>query len=179
MSKSKKNTIDPEKIIEMYGADSARLFILSDSPPEKDVQWSDEGIASSYKFIQKLWSLNEKVIHEIEKNHEEDEGKDLIKFTNKYLKKMTDGLNAFSYNILIANLHEMQNFFYKELNKKYTKKTLTENISKILVTMIPIIPHLANECLKRLNYNVTEWPEYNESLSVSYTHLTLPTNREV
>ena len=124
MSKSKKNTIDPEKIIEMYGADSARLFILSDSPPEKDVQWSDEGIASSYKFIQKLWSLNEKVIHEIEQNHEEDEGKDLIKFTNKYLKKMTDALNAFSYNILIANLHEMQNFFNKELIKKYTKKNI-------------------------------------------------------
>ena len=166
MSKSKKNTIDPEKIIEMYGADSARLFILSDSPPEKDVQWSDEGIASSYKFIQKLWSLNEKVIHEIEQNHEEDEGKDLIKFTNKYLKKMTDALNAFSYNILIANLHEMLNFFNKELNKKYTKKTLTENFSKILVTMIPIIPHLANECLKRINYNVIEWPEYDETLLV-------------
>ena len=166
MSKSKKNTIDPEKIIEMYGADSARLFILSDSPPEKDVQWSDEGIASSYKFIQKLWSLNEKVIHEIEQNHEEDEGKDLIKFTNKYLKKMTDALNAFSYNILIANLHEMQNFFNKELIKKYTKKTLTENFSKILVTMIPIIPHLANECLKRINYNVFEWPEYDETLLV-------------
>ena len=53
-----KNTIDPENIISNYGADSARLFILSDSPPEKDVQWSEEGIVSSYKFIQKLWSLN-------------------------------------------------------------------------------------------------------------------------
>ena len=79
---------------------------------------------------------------------------------------MTDALNAFSYNILIANLHEMQNFFYKELNKKYTKKTLTENFTKILVTMIPIIPHLANECLKKLNYNVTEWPAYNEKLLI-------------
>ena len=58
MSKSKKNTVDPEEIIQNYGADSVRLFILSDSPPEKDVQWSDEGIASSYKFIQKLWNLN-------------------------------------------------------------------------------------------------------------------------
>ena len=58
MSKSKKNTIDPEKIINNYGADAVRLFILSDSPPEKDVQWSEEGIASSYKFIQKLWNLN-------------------------------------------------------------------------------------------------------------------------
>ncbi len=166
MSKSKKNTIDPEKIIEMYGADSARLFILSDSPPEKDVQWSDEGIASSYKFIQKLWSLNEKVINEIQKNHERDEGKNLIKFTNKYLKKMTDGLNNFSYNILVANLHEMQNFFSKELDKKYTKKTLIENFSKILVTMLPIIPHLANECLKKINYNITGWPKYDETLLV-------------
>ena len=166
MSKSKKNTIDPEKIIEMYGADSARLFILSDSPPEKDVQWSDEGIASSYKFIQKLWSLNERVIKEIKRDHKEDEGNNLIKFTNKYLKKMTDSLNNFSYNILIANLHEMQNFFSKELSKKYTKKTLTENFSKILVTMLPIVPHLANECLKRINYNVTEWPRYDEKLLV-------------
>ena len=58
MSKSKKNTIDPEKIIKDFGADSVRLFILSDSPPEKDVQWSDEGITASYKFIQKLWTLN-------------------------------------------------------------------------------------------------------------------------
>ena len=56
MSKSKKNTIDPEKIIEIYGADAVRLFILSDSPPEKDVQWSEEGMNSSFKFIQKLWN---------------------------------------------------------------------------------------------------------------------------
>ena len=57
MSKSKKNTIDPEKIILNYGADAVRLFILSDSPPEKDVQWSDQGMQASYKFIQKLWLL--------------------------------------------------------------------------------------------------------------------------
>ena len=166
MSKSKKNTIDPEKIIEMYGADSARLFILSDSPPEKDVQWSDEGIASSYKFVQKLWTLNERIIREMEQNHKKDEGNDLIKFTNKYLKKMTDSLNNFSYNILIANLHEMQNFFSKEIDRKYTKKTLSENFSKILITMVPIIPHLANECLKKINYNVVKWPEYDETLLV-------------
>ena len=67
MSKSKKNTIDPEDIISAYGADAARLFILSDSPPEKDVQWSEEGIASSFKFLQKLWNLNLKVKEEIDK----------------------------------------------------------------------------------------------------------------
>ena len=63
MSKSKKNTIDPEKIIQDYGADAVRLFILSDSPPEKDVQWSEEGIISSSKFIQKLWTLHLSLIH--------------------------------------------------------------------------------------------------------------------
>ena len=62
MSKSKKNTIDPEKIINIYGADAVRFFILSDSPPEKDVQWSDAGISSSFKFVQKFWSMHEKII---------------------------------------------------------------------------------------------------------------------
>ena len=61
MSKSKKNVIDPEFIIKNYGADSVRLFILSDSPPEKDVQWSEQGMISSYKFIQKLWSLHKEI----------------------------------------------------------------------------------------------------------------------
>ena len=79
MSKSKKNTIDPENIISNYGADAARLFILSDSPPEKDVQWSEEGIASSYKFIQKLWNLNSKILEEIKKDHNKDEDDEQLK----------------------------------------------------------------------------------------------------
>ena len=61
MSKSKKNTIDPEKIIENFGADSVRLFILSDSPPEKDVQWSENGMSSAFKYVQKFWLMNEKI----------------------------------------------------------------------------------------------------------------------
>ena len=65
MSKSKKNTIDPENIIENYGADAVRLFILSDSPPEKDVQWSNQGMTASYKFVQKLWLLHQKIKNKI------------------------------------------------------------------------------------------------------------------
>ena len=68
MSKSKKNTIDPENIIKNYGADSVRLFILSDSPPEKDVQWSDQGMLASFKFVQKLWTLNSKILDKIKDN---------------------------------------------------------------------------------------------------------------
>ena len=108
MSKSKKNTIDPEKIIiENYGADAARLFILSDSPPEKDVQWSDEGINSSYKFIQKLWNLNQKILEEILKNHKKDNMKKLKNIQINFKKNVTDNLENFSYNKIIANLHEM------------------------------------------------------------------------
>ena len=163
MSKSKKNIIDPEKIIQNYGADAARLFILSDSPPEKDVQWSDEGIASSYKFIQKLWSLNQKIILEISKNHEFDSSENLEKYTNIYLKKMTDNLNSFSYNVLIANLHEMCTYLNKETNNMYTSKTLVNNYNKILITLLPIIPHFASECLELNQFNINqEWPEYDE-----------------
>ncbi len=165
MSKSKKNTIDPEKIIENYGADAARLFILSDSPPEKDVQWSDEGINSSYKFIQKLWLLNQKISLEISKNHDNDVGPNLTKYTNQYLKKMSDNLSSFSYNVLIANLHEMYSFLNKEIDKKYTKETIVENYSKILITMLPIIPHYASECLETNNFLIDRiWPSYNEEM---------------
>ena len=122
MSKSKRNTIDPEKIILDYGADAVRIFILSDSPPEKDVQWSDEGIKSSYKFVQKLWALNTKILGEIQKNNKNDVDKKINKYTNQFIKKITDNLNAFSYNIIVANLHEMHSFFNKEIVNGYTKK---------------------------------------------------------
>ena len=166
MSKSKKNTVDPEKIIEIYGADAARLFILSDSPPEKDVQWSEDGIASSHKFIQKLWSLNHKILEKISKNYEKDDDDEIIKFTNKFIKKMTENLKNFSYNILIANLHEMHNFFSKKLDKNYTKNTLQTNFEKILITMIPIIPHFANECLKNFDIKSIKWPVYDDTLLI-------------
>ena len=164
MSKSKKNIIDPENIIENYGADAARLFILSDSPPEKDVQWSDEGIASSYKFIQKLWSLNSKIMIEISKNHEINSSDRLDKFTNLYLKKMTDNLNSFSYNVLIAGIHEMCTFFNKEINYKYSKKTLMSNYNKVLITLLPIIPHFASECLEKNQFKLNQiWPSIDET----------------
>ena len=65
MSKSKRNTIDPEKIIDQYGADAVRFFILSDSPPEKDVQWSEQGMIAAYKFVQKFWILHKKITEKI------------------------------------------------------------------------------------------------------------------
>ena len=167
MSKSKKNTIDPEDIINNYGADSARLFILSDSPPEKDVQWSDEGISSSHKFIQKLWQLDQIIFEEIKKNHDKETKNNLTKYTNQYLKNMTENLKNFSYNKLIANLHEMYSFLSSEIKKKYSKKTIIENYSKILTTMMPIIPHFASECIEKNNFKIEKvWPSYDEKILI-------------
>ena len=151
MSKSKKNTIDPEKIIKDYGADSVRLFILSDSPPEKDVQWSDEGIKSSYKFLQKLWVLNQKIIDEIEANHSSNSNNDLDKLTNKFIKEITHNIENFSYNKIIANLHETYSALNKIISSKIEKSKLIENYKKILVAISPVIPHFSSECMEILD----------------------------
>ena len=164
MSKSKKNTIDPENIIKNYGADAARLFILSDSPPEKDVQWSEEGIISSYKFIQKLWNVNEKILNEIKKDNQKDTDQEIEKYTNKFLKRISNNLESFSYNKIIANLHEMYSFMNKQIDKPYTKNTLFENYKKILIAITPIIPHFSNECLNLINVKEFKWPKIDESM---------------
>ena len=166
MSKSKKNTIDPAEIIHKFGADSVRLFILSDSPPEKDVQWSDEGIEASYKFILKLWSLHNKIVINLEKNYEDNQEGKLVKITNRFVKEITNNLNKFSYNIAVANIHEVYSALNKELNVKHSKEILLENYRKILVCIMPIIPHFCSEALESLNTNDTKikWPSYNKEI---------------
>ncbi|MDA7703227.1 leucine--tRNA ligase [Candidatus Pelagibacter sp.] len=162
MSKSKKNTIDPEGIIKNYGADSVRLFILSDSPPEKDVQWSDQGMMASFKFIQKLWVLNSKILEKIKNNVNNGEGKDLTKFTNQLIHKITQNLEKFHYNVIIANFYEMYNFLNKEIEKPIKKGVLIENYKKILTLMSPFIPHFTSECLDNIEQSEISWPITNK-----------------
>ncbi len=165
MSKSKKNTIDPEKIINLYGADAVRLFILSDSPPEKDVQWSDQGMLSSYKFVQKLFTLNEK-IKSIKNNDKTKPSVELSKFINQYLLKIEKNLSNFSYNVIIANIHEAYAFLYQLSKKELNYENLTEDYIKFLVSISPVVPHLSSECLNQLNINKYEWPEINEEFLI-------------
>jgi len=165
MSKSKRNTIDPEEIIENYGSDAVRLFILSDSPPEKDVQWSDEGIMSSYKFIQKLWNLNLKIIEEIKKDHKKTENNNFEKYTNEFIKKVTENLDNFNYNKIVANIHELNSFLIKNLNKPINKETLTKNYIKILTVINPLIPHFSNECLSLIDTkDDIYWPPVDKKM---------------
>ena len=164
MSKSKKNTIDPEEIIKNFGADSVRLFILSDSPPEKDVQWSEQGMIASYKFMQKLWILHEKFKGKIKENVSSDNGEIAI-FTNKLIEKVNYNLERFHYNVIIANLYEAYNFFNLKLNENINSKNLLENYTKFLSIISPIIPHFASECLQDLRLNpFQKWPEVDKNL---------------
>ena len=165
MSKSKKNVIDPENIIKSYGADSVRLFILSDSPPEKDVQWSEQGMVSSYKFIQKLWILHTKIKKRLlnqEKNISIDIN--LNKFTNQLLNKVTSNLDTFSYNVIIAHMYETYNFLIKHIEKNISPKDLYENYIKILTMFSPIIPHFTSECLVDIGFKEKiVWPEIDKN----------------
>ena len=164
MSKSKKNTIDPEEIINDYGADAVRLFILSDSPPEKDVQWSDEGIKSSYKFMQKLWVLHQKIIIEIEANHPPSQNNNLEKITNKFLKEVTYNIENFSYNKIIANMHEAYSGLNKVMSNKIENVRLIENYKKVLIAISPVIPHFSSECMEMMKSSErVYWPKFDEN----------------
>ena len=168
MSKSKKNTIDPEKMINLYGADAVRLFILSDSPPEKDVQWSDTGMLASYKFLQKLFLLNEKIKQTV-KNPITENSDDLSKFINKYLSKVEKNLSDFHYNVIIANIHEACSFFNLMLKNEQNYKNLVTEYSKFLVSILPVVPHFSSECLEELNIKNFTWPKIEEKFLIEET----------
>ena len=159
MSKSKKNVVDPQIMIENYGADSVRIFILSDSPPEKDIQWSMRGMEASYKFVQKLWTLHRAMLEIFNIEPENIENEKINYFVNSIIFKVTGNLETFSYNVIIANLHEIYNFFNSEIKQKKNYKNLKASYVKILKIISPVIPHFSLECLSELNEsNELYWP---------------------
>ena len=163
MSKSKKNVIDPELIIQNYGADAVRLFILSDSPPEKDVQWSEQGMISSYKFIQKLWTLHNEIKIKIINEDRQIINEELEKFTNRLVAKFTNNLEKFNYNVIIANMYETYNFLINFIKENKDLKNLKENYQKILTCFNPIIPHFTSECYNELKDKADiSWPTYDK-----------------
>ena len=163
MSKSKKNTIDPETMIKLYGADAVRWFILSDSPPEKDVQWSDVGVVSASKFLQKIWNLNQLILNNKETNTiKKDEENFKIKIET-YIYKIDKAINNFQLNVAIAQFYEVYKYLNDSIKLKINKNILIQNLTKIMKLMIPFTPHIAFECLTNLNSKESNiWPEINE-----------------
>ena len=163
MSKSRKNIVDPEEMINIYGADSIRWFMLSDSPPERDVQWSLEGVSAAFKFIQKLWKLNNEILNKKESASKSGDIT-LQKAVNKTVYNVTKNLDNFQYNVVIANMHEIYNLIYDHvINNKTSTKTLKNEWGKVTMLLMPLAPHLAHECCEKINKKFY-WPEHDPKL---------------
>jgi leucyl-tRNA synthetase len=163
MSKSKKNVVDPDYIVSKYGADTARFFLLSDSPPERDLEWTDAGVEGSYKYLSKLHKsvIDVKDVTEIE-DHEPT-----LKVVHKTIKDVTELLDTFHFNKAIARIRELTNYLYSsELEKGIVKNGL-----KVVARLLnPITPHLSEELWQALGgeealINIL-WPSANDKFLV-------------
>ena len=175
MSKSKKNVVDPENIIDEYGADTARLFMLSDSPPERDINWSLSGINGAWKFTQKFWRTvsNCENIFNVNMQNKPDQFDQISisfrKKIHKYLKLITNSIENFQMNVAVAKIHEMNNeltsFIPDNESQKWAKK---EALNILLRIAEPMMPHLAEECWKQIGNSKSiievPWPLYDEAL---------------
>ena len=172
MSKSKGNTISPLEIIEEYGADTARLFILFAAPPERDLDWSDKGVEGCYKFLNRVYRLVDELEGVFENDKEFGEltkaDKELRAKTNSTLKKVTDDLSTkFGFNTAIAALMELVNdiYKYKELDNR-NDAVLREALETIVVILSPFAPHLGEELWDKIGKEGSifdiSWPKYDE-----------------
>ena len=184
MSKSKKNIVDPVSIIANYGADTARIFMLSDSPPERNLDWSNSGIEGSRKFIVKVWSFfnrlkfNEQNIDKAS-SFESDNSIHMKKQLHFCIEKVTKSLDNFQYNVAVASLREFANYFFTL--KSDVNNTLHEALSKWVIMISPLAPHLAEELWQLLGYkslvSQQKWPRYeNKFLTEENINLIIQIN---
>ena len=168
MSKSKKNIVDPDDIIKIYGSDSVRWFILSDSPPDRDIQWSDNGIQGAYKYIQKVWRTCEKISNYQKINENFD--KNFLVRVDILVKEISEYIEKFQMNVAVAKLYTFLNLINDEVEKLgVDKNSLTDVFKKYLIIISAFIPYVANECwekiTKKTDLTIQEWPKFNnESL---------------
>jgi leucyl-tRNA synthetase len=168
MSKSKKNIVDPDDIIKIYGSDAVRWFILSDSPPDRDVQWSDSGIQGAYKYIQKIFRTCEKISNYQKANENSD--KNFLTKVDILVKEISECVEKFQMNVAVAKLYTFLNLINDEIEKLgVDKNNLIDVFKKYLIIISAFIPYVANECwekiTKKTDLAIQEWPEFdNESL---------------
>ena len=166
MSKSKKNIIDPDDIIQVYGADAVRWFILSDSPPDRDIQWSDNGIQGAFKYIQKIWRTYEKL--KIYKKEKEEKNNTLIRNSNILIKEITNCIEKFHINVAVAKLYVFLNNINEEIEKQnLNKEDIVSIYKKYLIIISAFIPYIANECWEKItgkqDITLQQWPNIDES----------------
>ncbi len=165
MSKSKKNLVDPQSIIEGYGADVARLFIMSDTPPEKDFDWNDEGLEGSWRYINKLSRLGEQVCEHKGSNSTSDVA--LKKSAHQYLHKITKSYEEYAFNKVLAFCRELTREIEDNRNTCSTT-AVREAFSMLIQAINPIMPHIAHELWSNLHdqafVDSVPWPKIDASL---------------
>ena len=176
MSKSKGNVVSPEEIIGKYGADTARLFILFAAPVDRDLDWSDEGVEGSFRFLKRVWRIIEIFENQIKAGADEydikaltPEEKELRHVLHVTLKKVTDDLGErFNFNTAISTIMELVNAFYKFQNNDKLNPGLAREVSVNLIKMLaPFVPHITEELWAELGFEGSvhqqKWPKYDEA----------------
>ena len=173
MSKSKKNVVDPQQIIENYGADTARFFMLSDSPPNRDMEWSDSGVEGSWRFLNKLW----KFVKSLPSSNTKDElptnlskqNKELLTFMNTTIKDVTKAIDEFHFNIAVAQIRSLFNvIFSHEIKNNDDMKVVFFVTNKLLILINPMVPHLAEELWNSLGNENLISDEYWPKVDLNY-----------
>jgi leucyl-tRNA synthetase len=181
MSKSKKNLVDPDDIIQSYGADCARWFMLSDSPPDRDVIWTEAGVAGAGRFIQRVWRLIDDVAEKAAPKGTTKpaafgaEAEELRRAAHKTLAKVGQNIEGLRFNVAVAQIYELANVLQAALNTSgQGLPWALREAAELLAQLIgPMMPHLGEECWARLGYNTLladqPWPQPEEPLLVDDT----------
>jgi leucyl-tRNA synthetase len=179
MSKSKKNVVDPDDIIDQYGADTARWFVLSDSPPERDLLWTEAGIEGAWRFAQRVFRLVDtppapigaygvKPPAELSKTAE-----DLRKATHKTIEGVTADIENLHFNKAVARLYEFANAVGGKCTGEGAAESLREALEALVLLVAPMMPHLAEELWKKLGHKElvanTPWPKAEKAFTVDDT----------
>jgi len=169
MSKSKKNTVDPVEILETYGADAARLFILSDSPPERDLEWTESGIEGAWKYINRLW----RSVTLADFSGTGGDTDTMRRKIHKTIHEMTQDLERFHFNKAVARMRELSNALDAFAAEKGDGKVLREGLETLVRLMSPMMPHIAEELWQQLGHKTylvdTRWPEADPALLANDT----------
>ena len=189
MSKSKKNTVDPTDIIETYGADTARWFMLSDSPPERDVIWTEAGAEGAHRFIQRIWRLTLDVSEFLDSSTLSkpdtlsDEALALRKLSHKTLATVESTIEQLGFNRAVAQIYQLVNAIASAAKKEKLDKdaslcwVVDESMQLLLLMCSPMMPHLAEECWSQLGkkglVSTQSWPKADSAM-LSEDEITLP-----
>jgi leucyl-tRNA synthetase len=168
MSKSKNNVVDPVKIIETYGADTARWFVLSDSPPERDVEWTAAGAEAAHRHLGRVWRLCADIATSDAPATNEDEP--LLREMHKAIHDVTMGVDSFGFNAAIAKLYAFTNALSKSRAGAGAKRQAARTLAQL---MAPMTPHLAEECWQMLGGEGlianAPWPKADPAMLVEDT----------